>query len=131
MRCNPAVRECKSEEEITAWLRRKYVIVVTNNERFEPTVFTGERVVRESLFTWHAIKSATREQLVNHIQVSRLVLHDNKWIQFGEYTEEEEDIFTIAHHIETRPYELYNTEQALVHTSVIYEQDLNLYVTER
>ena len=61
--------------------------------------------------------------------MSRLVLHDNKWIQFSEYTEEL-DIFHIAHRIETRPYELFGAE-ARAHMSLVFEHDLDLRVVER
>ena len=61
-KCDSELRtDCKSEEEITHWMRRKFIIVVTNNERFEPTVYTDEKVVRESVMTWHPIKSVIRE----------------------------------------------------------------------
>ena len=55
VRCDPTVRQCKSEAEIDLWLKRKFIIVVTNNERFNPVVFTDERVVKESVFTWFPV----------------------------------------------------------------------------
>ena len=61
--------------------------------------------------------------------MSRLVLQDNKWIKFSEYTEEQ-DIFHIVHRIETRPYELFGTE-ARAHMSLVFEHDLDLRVVER
>ena len=45
VKCNRNIRDdCAPEEELTQWLRRKFIIVITNNERFEPTVYTDERV---------------------------------------------------------------------------------------
>ena len=90
-KCDSELRtDCKSEEEITQWLRRKFIIVVTNNERFEPTTYTDdERVVQESTMIWYPVKSTIRESISNEIEVTNLILNDNKWIQFGDYTKEE------------------------------------------
>ena len=69
VKCDSSIRgDCKSDEEITEWLRRKFIIVMTNNERFDSTVYTDDRVVRESLFYWHPVKSTLREEIVNPIQ---------------------------------------------------------------
>ena len=68
IKCNSSIRDdCKSDEEITEWLKRKFIFVITNNERFVPTVYTDERVMRESVLIWHPIKSILREEVVNPI----------------------------------------------------------------
>ena len=64
------------------------------------------------------------------ISINKLILHDNKWIQFGDYTKEEENIFTIDQRVEARPAE-YSGEREFVHLSLSYEHHVDLKVTER
>ena len=67
-RCNPEVRsDCKTDEEITFWLRRKFICTLINNERFDPEIYEGEKVVREGIFTWNPVKSTVVEEVVNKI----------------------------------------------------------------
>ena len=129
MKCNPNLRDdCRSDEEITQWLRRKFIMTVINNERFDPTVYTDERVVRESILEWTPIKSTVVEETVNIIKIQRLELQDSKWLQLGEYTREIEDFFFIGLRLEYRPFEFPGT---FTHAAISYEFDLKLYVTER
>ena len=74
-KCNPSVRsDCKSDEEITQWLKRKFIITIRNNERFSPQDYSEDKVVQESVFTWHPVRSTLQEEQINHIAISRLLL---------------------------------------------------------
>ena len=53
-------------------------------------------------------------------------LQDTKYVQLGQYTETEGEIFTIAPNT-VRPYEYYDN----VHTAIAFEFDLNLYRLDR
>ena len=66
--------------------------------------------------------------MVNNIQITRLKLQDNKWMQLGDKTEETMDIFSIAMRTEVRPFEFAGMH---THLALVYEHDTNLYVTER
>ena len=66
-RCNPEVRECKTDDEITHWLRRKFIPTLINSERFDPNVYTKDKVVKEGIFTWNPVKSTVVEEVVNKI----------------------------------------------------------------
>ena len=57
-RCNPDVRpDCKPDDEITQWLKRKFIITITNNERFNPNDYSDDKVVQESVLIWHPVRS--------------------------------------------------------------------------
>ena len=130
-RCNNATRvehDCKSDEEITFWLRRKFIITLINHERYDPTLYTEDKISREGVFTVNPIKSTVVEEVVNKIQISRLKLQDNKWVQLGDLTEETHDLFAVELRSEYRPFEFAGMN---VHFALNYEMDLNLYEVER
>ena len=57
--CDPEKRStCKSEEEITAWLKRKYIITVENTNVYRMHVYNESRVTHESHFKWYPISTA-------------------------------------------------------------------------
>ena len=55
------VDACHSDEEITAWLRRKFIIVLQNQVRFQTTEYNQEeRIVRESKLIYFPIDRLRR-----------------------------------------------------------------------
>ena len=57
--CNPEVRStCKNEEEIKAWLRRKFIITVENTNVFRMNIYNNTRVTYESHFNWYGISTS-------------------------------------------------------------------------
>ena len=51
-RCKPP-QECKSDAEIDAWLQDKYLVINSNQKRFDPLEIQWEnRIVDESILTW-------------------------------------------------------------------------------
>ena len=90
VKCDPDQRTtCKSEEEITEWLKRKFIIVVNNQRRFNQHEYGVNKVTSESLFTWFPIKSTDRQEKVNVINSEELLLQD-KTYQFSDLTEEDQ-----------------------------------------
>ena len=55
---------CKSEEEITRWMMRKFIIVYMNNERFSTRDYSENRVLKETTILWHPLNSQIREEVV-------------------------------------------------------------------
>ena len=52
---------CHSDEEITAWLRRKFIIVLQNQVRFQTTEYNQEeRIVKESKLIYFPIDRLRR-----------------------------------------------------------------------
>ena len=59
--CDPEKRAtCHSEEEIALWIRRKFIMVVNNQERFDDFAYGKERIVKESILTWIPMNSQVR-----------------------------------------------------------------------
>ena len=54
------VLQCHSDEEITRWLRRKFIIVLQNQERFQTNVFDDNRVVREAKLKYFPVNTLIR-----------------------------------------------------------------------
>ena len=125
-KCDNLTRsDCKSDEEITQWLRRKFIVVVNNSDRFNQEDYTDNKVVRESVFTWFPIKSTSREEIVNEITIEELQLQNSPF-QFSDLTEVETELFSIKK-VGTRPYEFDDK----IHHSISYEMNLDLLATDR
>ena len=81
-RCNNQtivpMNTCHSDEEITEFLKRKFIIMLNNQERFQAHKFDETRIVKEAKFTWFAIKSSDRQEVVQKIKVSKLELQDKR-----------------------------------------------------
>ena len=54
---------CKTEEQITEWLKGKYMLVLSNNERFnnEANLFE-DNIARYSRIDWIPISSQVRQE---------------------------------------------------------------------
>lgn len=51
--------ECKSQQDIDNWLENKYLVVLTNQKRFDPiTEDNANRIAKESVVQWYPISSA-------------------------------------------------------------------------
>ena len=46
---------CASDEEITVWLRRKFIIVLQNQVRFQTFEYNENRIVNESKLFYYPI----------------------------------------------------------------------------
>ena len=63
-KCNPEKRECKTDEEITEYLKFSYIIVLHNNQDYSnPIDNPSERVMEESFIKWLPINAKDREDL--------------------------------------------------------------------
>lgn len=67
-----------------------------------------------------------RQEVVNKIAVSEVLLQDQRWMHLDELTEDFVEVFTTEQG-SVRPYEFPDN----VHFSMSYEMDLNKYVIER
>ena len=48
---------CETEENILTWLRKKYVVLLTNQRRFETEGYFGKEVALESRMTYIPVSS--------------------------------------------------------------------------
>ena len=83
-KCDPALRTCKNDAQISAWLVRKFLFVLENQTRFQSEDYgtheelhTGS-LVRESRVKWVAIFSAlsNRQELANRVKITDVSLQD-------------------------------------------------------
>ena len=64
---------CKSDEYITSWLRRKFVVVNANMERFATRQFDDTtKITDEARFEYIPINSQIREEIVYKVQLTDL-----------------------------------------------------------
>ena len=73
LKCNNATRgedetPCKSEEEIESWLRRKFLLTLNNQKRFDVDNYNHEEMIDHvSHLRWNPISSTLRKEIVNEI----------------------------------------------------------------
>ena len=58
---------CKTDEEISTWLQRKFIIVLSNQERFNSTT---QQIDKDSKLTWIQINSLSRQEHAWQIQIT-------------------------------------------------------------
>lgn len=124
--CNPSERQCKSDAEIEESLKRLFIITINNSIRFDQTVYGDEKAIKESKFTYHAVKSSTRSEEIWEILNSELRLQDSQFFSFGDISENSLTIFDIISSGE-RPYEFPD----FVHWTISYEMHLNIRTYDR
>ena len=118
---------CHSDEDITTYLRRKFIIVLQNEVRFKINEYSDEgRIKPQSRLIWHPIASAIRQDIVQRVSTTELELQDTQLLQVGPFTSLEGSIFEIKPFV-IRPYEFFDD----VHTSVSFEFDLNYHKIDR
>ena len=128
-RCDPETftqGECQSDEAITDWIRRKFVIIYFNQMRFNTLEYAENgKISREAKLVYIPINSQLREEIVYQVQLTNLQLQD-EYYQFSHLTEDETTIFN---HFRTvgRPYEFKDR----MHVQVTFEFDLTLYRIDR
>ena len=67
---------CKSNEEITEFMKGKYMLLMSNQIRFEPKVFGEESIVAESSVAWYRPSLQKQEGIIFEIVRTKLELQD-------------------------------------------------------
>lgn len=68
--------ECKEEQEIKNWLKRKFVLTVYNSKRFVLEEFDENKVKLEARTNWLPVNSQIRVETIFKIHTERLSLKD-------------------------------------------------------
>ena len=81
-KCDDSIpeNECHPDEVITTWLKRKFIIVLQNQERFQTTEYNEDRVVKESKLIYYPIDSLMRKEYAQNVQITDLQLQDTMYI---------------------------------------------------
>ena len=62
-RCDPSSGiACKEWEEINAWLKRKYLILYTNNQKFNSYGFGEDEIIKESQLMYVPISTVLSQE---------------------------------------------------------------------
>ena len=71
---------CKTPGEIDTWLRRKFILTVTNEAFLLKDEFEeSDRVRRISTLKWHVVSPQVRSEYVMKIKITDLNLQDEIW----------------------------------------------------
>ena len=65
-KCHDRV-DCKSDEEIRAFVRGKFLLKINNQIRFDSQKFNEKTIVKESILSWIAVNSKTSTMLPHRI----------------------------------------------------------------
>ena len=95
--------ECKSDEEITEWIKRKFLLIYENQFTFGTRTYDETRIIPEGKVLWIPLNSQIREETVYNVQVLDLRLQD-EYVHVADYTEHEQSIFQNRYQL-VRPYE--------------------------
>lgn len=72
-RCDPSSgAACKDKAEIDAWLKRKFLIVYSNNQRFDSNAYGPDKVVKESQLMYVPISTVLAQERAYEIQMSNV-----------------------------------------------------------
>lgn len=77
---------CESEETIRKWLKRKFVLLIFNEIRFELDGFGHHASVKASKLLYMPINSQVREIVPYKVQLTELELQDNMSMMLGDLT---------------------------------------------
>ena len=77
-----AGENCKSESEITTFLRRKFILTMQNGQSFNNDDYTHSKIQKSSKAVWYMVNSQYRSEYINELQVTQLDLQDS--IHLGE-----------------------------------------------
>ena len=131
-RCDPSTYQgrCKNNFQITEWLKRKFIVVLNNEEKFKDQGFEDAilkveeefkdqqfedvKIARVSRFHWIPIASDRRIERAYEITMSELALEDSLIFRFSRMYWNEQ-IFGVKY-LENRPYE--HNDQ--VQISIVY-----------
>ena len=132
-KCDRSKRStCRSDDEISDWLKQKFFLIYHNKERFQNNQYknsnddpNAKRVLKESRIDWVKLSGNLnlRQEITNKIKLTDVLMQDFRLIHLDEWTQDDTRMFS-PYQMSSRPYEFDDN----VHLSVSYELDLNLYI---
>lgn len=77
---------CESKEKIREWLSRKYIVLLYNQSRFNPTAFFDEAKIQEKRIVYIPINSQVREIHQFKVQRTHVNLQDYESLNMHDWT---------------------------------------------
>ena len=72
-KCNPEKRAtCHTEEEIAQWIKRKFIMVFHNQERFDDHAYGQDRIIKESILNWIPMNSQIRSYVGYKVKLTEV-----------------------------------------------------------
>ena len=118
---------CESEENIREWLKRKYIVIIYNQIRFDSEEYFMDSVVPEARMAYIPISSQTKDIIAHKIQLTSLELQDYDVIMLDEVTLTSIDNLFTMRKYDVQPFEMPDP----FWVSVSFEMDLSVMHIER
>ena len=93
-KCDPKKQKCKSEHQITEWLKNKYILTLTNTKSFIQHEFNDKRIAKRASLKWWALSEKQRIDQVRMISRTKINLNDYQW-DIGNFLQENEEGFDV------------------------------------
>ena len=118
---------CESEETIRAWLKRKFVLLIFNEIKFELDGFGQDVSIYESKLLYMPVNSQMREIIPFSVKKTSLSLQDNMSLMLGDLTMKTRDDLFEVKRLTSLPYEFVDN----VWLSITVEMDFDITTYER
>ena len=76
-KCDRTKRTCKSEEQIEAWMKYKYIFTLENQKKFVSYKFGEEAMKLNSYGNYYSLSYDYRSDFVNRVRRTYIQLNDN------------------------------------------------------
>ena len=86
MRCHDRP-DCKKDEEITKFLKNKFLLLIFNQVRFDSRYFGEEAIIPESKINWVPVNTQIQQTIPFKVSTTELFLQDVKTINLDDLTE--------------------------------------------
>ena len=83
-KCDPKLRAtCKSDHEITEWIKGKYIVTIENTWTFRQYEYGSKRLTAHTNFNWFLLGSVVRGEKSRKFTVSNIEFQDG-FLQLGQ-----------------------------------------------
>ena len=96
---------CKNEREVRDWLKRKFIVILHNQIRFDTQVYGKGAVVKESRLIYHGVSSQISVIVPFKVQKTEIELHDFDVIKLDKFTMYESEGLFGLEQVADRSYE--------------------------
>ena len=119
--------DCKDEETINNFIKTRYLLILSNQVRFDTTKYGSESIVRESHIHWLPVTTQVQQNVPYLLTLTNLELQD-ELIHLEEFTEHSNILFKLER-LPQRPYEFFpdlimSTSFELTPNMIMVERDL-------
>ena len=74
--CRDKPGVCKDEDVIKLWLKRKFLLILENQELFNKDLVLDDKIIKSSRLVWHVLSPQLRTDIYNTVELTELNLND-------------------------------------------------------